>query len=59
MKRKVKDDWSVAPSSSLVKRLVGSLESSYDIIERYFPHNSEENEYMDVLGDMIEHFKNY
>lgn len=58
-KRRVKDDFRVAPSSFMVKRLVGNLENSYDIIKTYFPHNSEENKYMNSLEDMLTYFNDY
>lgn len=58
-KRKVKDDWAVAPSSSLVKRLVGDLNESHGIIERYFPNNATEREYISVLKEMVDYFKSY
>lgn len=59
MKRKVKDDWAVAPSASLIKRLVGDLNESHGIIERYFPNNETEREYVGVLKEMVEYFNDY
>lgn len=58
--KRVKDDgWGVAPSSSLIKRLMDSLGASHDIIDRYFPHNGVANEYLAVLEDMMIYFDNY
>lgn len=58
-KRRVKDDFRVAPSSFMIKRLVGSLENSYDIIKTYFPCNSEENKYLNYLKNMMIYFNEY
>lgn len=59
MKRKIKDEWSVAPSASLIKRLVGDLNESHGIIERYFPNNETEREFMGVLKQMVKYFNDY
>ena len=59
IRRKVKDEWAVAPSSSLVKRLVGDLNESHGIIERYFPNNATEREYISVLKEMVNYFNEY
>lgn len=58
-KKKVKDDFRVAPSASLIKRLVSGLESSHEIIERYFPHNTAEDEYLSDLENMMAYFNGY
>lgn len=58
-KKRVKDDWAVAPSSSLIKRLVSNLENSHDIIKRYFPNNTVENEYLNDLESMLDYFNDY
>ena len=58
-KKRVKDDWAVVPSSSLIKRLVSSLENSHDIIKRYFPNNAVENGYLTDLEDMLNYFSDY
>ncbi len=59
MKRKIKDEWTVAPSSSLIKRLIGDLNESHGIIERYFPNNATEREYIGILKKMVEYFNDY
>jgi hypothetical protein len=59
MRRKIKDEWAVAPSSSLVKRLVRGLDESTNIIERYFPKNQTEREFVSALKDMVEYFNKY
>ena len=59
MKRRVKEEWTVAPSASLIKRLVGDLSECHGIIERYFPNNETEREYVGVLKEMVNYFNKY
>ena len=59
MKRRIKDEWSVAPSSFIVKRLVKGLEESHNIIKQYFPKNGTESEYVEDLENMVNYFNGY
>lgn len=59
MKRKVRDDWRLAPSSSLINRLVRGLEESQGIIKNYFPKNGTEAEYIEDLESMVNYFNGY
>lgn len=59
VKRKIKDEWTVAPSASLIKRLVNDLNESHGIIERYFPNNATERGYIGALKEMVEYFNDY
>lgn len=58
-RRRIKDEFAVAPSSFMVRRLVNNLESSCEMIKTYFPHNSTESEFMGNLEDMVAYFNKY
>ena len=59
MKRRIKDEWAVAPSSSLIKRLVGNISESRDIIDRYFPKSQTAGEFISLLDEMQDYFETY
>ena len=58
-RRRVKDDWAVNPSSSLIKRLVGNLSESRNIIDRYFPKSQMAGEFISALDEMQDYFESY
>lgn len=56
---KIKDEWAVVPSSSLIKRLVGNLSESREIIDRYFPKSQTAGEFISLLDEMQDFFESY
>ena len=58
-KRKIRDAWVVPPSAPLINRLVRGLVESQGIIQRYFPQNRTESEYVNLLDDMVHYFNDY
>jgi hypothetical protein len=59
IKRRIKDEWAVTPSSSLIKRLVGNLSESRSIIDRYFPKSQTAGEFISALDEMQDYFEGY
>lgn len=59
MKRRIKDEWAVAPSFSLITRLVKNISESRDIIDRYFPKNQTAGEFISALDEMQDYFESY
>jgi len=58
-RRRIKDEWAVNPSSLLIKRLLGNISESRDIIERYFPKSQTQGEFISALDEMQYYFEGY
>lgn len=58
-RRRIRDEFAVVPSSSLIKRLVGNLSESRDIIDRYFPKSQTAGEFISALDEMQYYFEEY
>ena len=58
-RKRIKDDWAVNPSSSLIKRLIGNLLESRNIIDRYFPKSQTAGEFISMLDEMQDYFESY
>jgi len=59
MQRRIKDEWAANPSSLLIKRLIGNISESRNIIDRYFPKNQTAGEFISLLDEMQDYFESY
>jgi len=58
-RKRIIDEFAVTPSSSLIKRLIGNISESRNIIERYFPKSQTQGEYISMLDEMQDYFESY
>ena len=58
-RRRVKDEFAVAPSLSLISRLVRNISESREIIDRYFPKSQTAGEFISALDEMQDYFESY